>query len=125
MPKNKDTLEWRKSLKVGDKVLVYGRSGDPGFATIAKVSKTTVTTMRGDRYAISDGHRLPRDAYFIFSIAYPDEKVIEEVVLKRSITKMREKIESFARNCQSAELLKEVSDLISAKYSSECPSGVN
>ena len=82
------------SLKVGDKVIIYGRYGSKGIATIDRITKTEIVVDDGTKFRKSDGMQVGHSMWSSYScIAIATKERVEKMERERDIRNMRNYIE--------------------------------
>ena len=82
------------SLKVGDKVIIYGRYGVKSIATIDRITKTQIVVDDGTKFRKSDGMQVGHNMWSSYScIAIATKERVEKMERERYIRNMRNYIE--------------------------------
>ena len=82
------------SLKVGDTVIVYGRYGSKGIATIDRITKTQIVVDDGTKFRKSDGMQVGHSMWSSYScIAIATKERVQKMERERYIRNMRIYIE--------------------------------
>lgn len=82
------------SLKVGDKVILYGRYRSKGIATVDRITETQIVIDDGNKFRKSDGMQVGHNMWSNYScIAIATKERVEKMECERYTRNMRNYIE--------------------------------